>query len=187
QRSVVDLVWLRSADWREATARLFDRVENLQLLTALQEIEIYYSAEKPALAALYTAAWLAASLQNSRVGTVERWNTVLHYRRGCSLPAITLRRLPGEGLGVQKIKFLGKRNEKSFILTLAAEKNVFTASLQVGGEITAEYEFPHPRRCTGDLLCEALDTVVQDELYLQTCNHLLEFLHETANHNSVRA
>lgn len=186
QRSVVDLNWLRLANWREATARLFDRSENLQLLTALQEIEIYYSAERPTLAALYTAAWLAASLQQARLGTAEGWNSILHYRRGCTLPAITLKSLPGEGFGVQKIKFLGKQNEKSFILTLAAEKNVFTASLQVGGEITAEYEFLHARRCAGDLLCDALDTVVQDELYLQTCNHLLEFLHETANRNSIR-
>ncbi|MDZ7371361.1 MAG: glucose-6-phosphate dehydrogenase assembly protein OpcA [candidate division KSB1 bacterium] len=185
-RSVIDLAWLRLAAWREATARLFDRPENLRQLAALHEIEIYYSSGKPALAALYTAAWLAVSLQHSRLGGVERWNSVLHYRRGCTLPAITLKSLPGEGVEVQKIKFLGKQDEKSFILTLAAEKDVFTTSLQFGGEITAEYEFLHSRRCAGDLLCDALDTVVQDELYLQTCNHLLEFLHETANRNSVR-
>jgi glucose-6-phosphate dehydrogenase assembly protein OpcA len=177
---ISDLNWSRLTRWREAIAQFFDNDKYLPFLQTLFEVEIVYSGEHLSSHALLLAGWLSSSLQNVALEANLDDSTIFYGRRTEHV-AMKIRNKNIEAIsGLYKVKLLAEEKEKSVILTVTAVPDgSLKTTVQIGGALYPPNQIRAAALNDAQLLCNELDFMQQDEVYLKTCQNVAEYLHES--------
>lgn len=177
---ISDLNWSRLTRWREAIAQFFDNGKNLSYLQTLSEVEIVYSREQLSSHALLLAGWLSTSLKNITPGAKNLDDSIYFCHRTGNV-AIKIRRKTIETIsGLYKVKLIAEEKKKSVILTVTAMPDgSLQTAVQIGGTLYPTNQIRAAGLNDAQLLCNELDFMQQDEVYLKTCQNIAEYLNES--------
>ncbi|RPH89030.1 MAG: hypothetical protein EHM72_20895, partial [Calditrichaeota bacterium] len=180
QCHVSDLNWSRLTMWREAIAQLFDKVQYNRFLSLLYEIEISYSDDQLSSQVLLLAGWLSSRLHNVSALPRGSDDTTVFFGHRSKQTAIKIRRKKMQQVdGIYKVKLIAEENEKAVIFTVTARQNGGLESVIQIGSTFYPATFMHSLPMSeAQCLCNELDFMEQDEVYLQACQNVIEYLHE---------
>jgi glucose-6-phosphate dehydrogenase assembly protein OpcA len=178
--SISDLNWSRLTRWREAIAQFFDNDKHLPFLHSLHEVEIVYSGGRLSSHALLIAGWLSSTLKEAIPAAPSLDDSIFYGRRTENL-AIKIRNKNIKTIsGLYKVKLVAEENKKSVILAVTAMPDgSLQATVQVGGALYPPNKIRAATLNDAQLLCNELDFMQQDEVYLKTCQNVAEYLNES--------
>lgn len=178
---VSDLTWSELTDWREAVAQFFDTEKNQDYLSAIEEVEIDYSGEHLTNHAFLIAGWLASALQNVSLRQSYEDESTIYYRRTSKGFDLKLNKKRVKGVrGLHKIKIIAQPANKTVIFTVVAMKNgTVQTNVQIGGTRYSPNYFRLSQLSDAQRLCNELDFLQQDDIYLRACSNIQEYLHES--------
>ncbi len=178
--NISDISWSALTSWREAIAQFFDSEQNHKYLGRLDELEITYSGDKLSNQAFLMAGWLSSRLAHvSSTPSLDDDSTIYFKRQTEQLPVkIRKKKLNGFN-GLYKIKLFADDNEKSVIFTATRHKeNRIQTTVQKGGTLLSSVDISLVRKTKIELLCNELDFLKQDSIYLAACNSISEYINE---------
>lgn len=177
---ISDITWSELTDWREAIAQFFDTENNQHYLSLLEEIAITFSGDKLSNQAFLMAGWLSSQLQNVSSSAALRDASTIYFKHQRDKPVIKIQKMTLQGIeGLSKIKLIAKENERTVIFTATKQQDGFVqTTIQKGGALQqANYVAALPKSNT-IMLCNELDFLQQDTIYVQACEQILEFANE---------
>jgi len=180
QCKLSDLSWSQLTEWREAVAQFFDTETNRKYLSTLGEIEIVYSGEHFSNHAFLISSWLSAGLKNLKSTFSDVDDSTIYYRKQSEHLTIKIRRKQIVGFtGLFKVKLYAEENDKAVICTASAQPDgSIQTTIQKGGKLYAPHLISSPPLNEAQILCNELDFLQQDQVYLNACENLAEYLHE---------
>lgn len=178
--NVSDMSWSELTNWREAVAQFFDSDINQKYLRRLDEIEITYSSDNLSNHAFLFAGWLSSQLRNiSSATALEDESTIYFKRQSERLPIKLRKKKLNEFDGLYKIKLLSEENEKSVIFTATAQtEGPIRTTVQKGGNLVTTNYVSSRLQDKIEMLCNELDFIQQDLVYLKACQSIAEYLNE---------
>ena len=165
--SGTDLAWARIVRWREAIAQAFDHPETIELLPAIEAIEIGFDSTAEAQA-LLLLGWLASRLKWS-LDSAQREGSTLHIRaRNASGGPIDvhLLRQSSTGVGLRSIRILAREKERNARISVRVRaENILVTSVEWPGVPRQDRvdRLPAPR--LSDLIGQELLVRSHDEQY----------------------
>jgi glucose-6-phosphate dehydrogenase assembly protein OpcA len=178
--NISDISWSALTSWREAVAQFFDSAANAKYLGRLDEVEVTYSGDKLSNKAFLMAGWLSSQLGNiPHTPSLEDGSTIYFKRQSGQLP-VKIRKKNIAGVnGLYKIKLFADDHEKSvFFTATAVEGKHIQATVQKGGDLLSNIDVPLAINSKIELLCNELDFLQKDEIYLSACKRINEYLNE---------
>ena len=177
---ISDLRWSELTDWREAIAQFFDSEHNLKLLSKIEEVEVSYAGEKISNHAFLMAGWLSETLKNIRHDDQNNGESIIFHNRQVGRATIKINKSSHKDmLGLLSIKMIAKDGGKTIIFTVKADpENDIKATIQIGGNLYPETVVRRTSINDAHLLCDELDFVQQDEIYLNSFQAISEYLNE---------
>lgn len=178
--NISDIGWSALTSWREAVAQFFDSEQNLKYLGRLDEVEITYSGDKLSNHAFLMAGWLSSQLGSiPHPPSLEDGGTIYFKRQTEQLP-VKIRKKNINGFdGLYKIKLFAEDNEKSIIFTATVrDKARIQATIQKGGTVLSDIDISYNRQSKIEMLCNELDFLQQDTIYIEACKSISEYLDE---------
>ena len=178
--TISDLKWSALTEWREAIAQIFDSENNLKLAQHIEKVEISYSGSRISTAAVFMAGWLSETLNRiPRNADSHEDAIIFHKHKGGSAEIIISKTPPNGFSGLNCIKLRAKSNS---ITTIFAAEAINGASIKIstqqGGSHYPESLIRSTSADDSQLLCDELDFVQQDRIYLNTLQTLSEFVNE---------
>jgi len=178
--NISDLRWAELTEWREAIARIFDSENHLKLLEKIDSVEITYSGAQISGHAILLAGWLAQALNKIPRSAADQDGSILFQKRRGESVAVKITKKPPNGfVGLNSVKLIGKSDARATIFTAKAIKGGgIKITTQEGGSVYPESIFRSMHADDSQLLCDELDFVQQDRIYLDTLQTISEFLNE---------
>ncbi|MBN1481316.1 hypothetical protein EH223_02985 [candidate division KSB1 bacterium] len=177
---ISDITWSELTDWREAIAQFFDTKNNQHYLGTLEEIEITFSGDKLSNHAFLLAGWLSSQLKNVPNSPDIQNASTIYFKRQRDKLSIKIHRIKLEGVkGLYKIKLIAKENGRTVILNATKQQdNFIETTIQKGGTLQQPNYVAAAPKSSAIMLCNELDFLQQDIIYVHACEQILEFTNE---------
>ncbi len=178
--NISDISWSALTGWREALARFFDPENNRKYLGYLEEVEITYSGDKLSNHAFLIAGWLSSQLGKvSAAPSLDDGSTIYFKRQSEHLPIKIRKKNMAEVTGLYKVKLFAEEDDKTIIFTATLKKSRIQTTMQKGGTVVSDNEVSLSDISTTEMLCNELDFLHKDSIYLSACKSISEYLNET--------
>jgi len=177
--NISDLRWSELTDWREAVAQFFDTEQNVHILQNIKEINICYAGERLSMDAFLIAGWLSETLKALPGLKNPQDDIIFFHRSQRGTATITLKKIENAKIGLQSIKLLAEHENKSVIFMVKSHSdNTIHATTQIGSTLFPETIIRRTKQSRAQNLCDELDFVQQDEIYLKTLTAISGHLDE---------
>ena len=177
---ISDLRWSGITDWREAVAQFFDSESNLKLLEKIEKVEICYAGDNISSHAFFMAGWISETLKSIPHHDNNNGESIVFHNPKVGRATIEMRKIPPKDIaGLASIKMIAEDNNATVIFTVKAESDdSIKTTIQIGGSLYPETIIRRTSMNDAQLLCDELDFVQQDEIYLNAFHAISEYLNE---------
>ena len=170
-----DLAWSRLTKWREAIAQLFDSQIGMANLSEIESLEINTSGTANSFAGYLVLLWLATRLGWTFESMDELENKVTfrgkNQRTVKTNLVAEISHIPSGTL--LKVQLFSSRSNQQAVYNCHIEKNCIISTVTVNGQIRQSNKFDFVDEEKEKLLCDELDFLHEDIIYLKAVKAMI--------------